>query len=230
MKNIFAVIISSLVLINMVSCAANNESSSSEQSTASSELLTTSATSESSMATDSFNIDEASVRKVVNALCGAGMLGKSWENLEATDNGSLYDFNSEGGCPFISFYCVLTPDYPTEISSSIFDPLMQKYFNVSPQFLHKFKDYHSDRSSYWVSPDVSVDIMQSQVKEYFIIDSIVHENKKITVSYRILWGDMAGSGDGTDSAYEGYVILQKNENIYSVNSVNVTLNDSAKYD
>ncbi len=197
MKKLLVVLFAGLLLLNLLSCGSTKTKFSS------SALYT------SSMASVSIpDVEKIEIQKVVNALFAAGIIGNTWNEVE--DEAHKYDQS------FLWFYCMMNPNYPSKIPASTFESFIQQYFNVSTHFLQQMAEYNASENNYEVSPDIFLDMASSQIEEFLRIDAISQEKDKTTVSFRVIWGKMAGSGDGNDTAFAGNVLLEKVNDIYRV--------------
>lgn len=177
----------------------------------------------SSMASASIpDAGKIKIQKVINALFAAGMVGDTWNKAE--------DEAHKDDQSFLWFYCMMNPDYPSKIPAPTFEPFIQQHFNVSTNFLQQMVEYNASENNYEVPPDIFLDMASSQIEEFLRIDAMSQEKDETTVSFRIIWGNMAESGDGNNTAFAGNVLLEKVNDIYRVQSVEVTENHADKYD
>lgn len=211
MKKLLVILFAGLILLNMLSCGSTKTEFSS------SALYTSSIASVSIP-----DAEKIEIQKVINAFFAAGMIGNIWDTVE--DEAHKYDQS------FLWFYCMMNPDYPSKIPAPTFESFIQQYFNVSTHFLQQMVEYNVSENKYEVSPDILLDMAFSQIEEFLRIDVISQEKDKTIVSFHVIWGKMAGSGDGNDTAYAGNVLLEKFNDIYRVQSVEVTENYVDKYD
>ena len=225
----FLVITLAILLITTTGCTSIGGSESEQTESDSTTVSDQISSNESVVSSDispttslDLDIDETKVENIAYALCGAGMVGQSWTRLE----GEEFKYNLS----LTIFYCVMNPDYTTQIPAKEYEQFIQGYFDVSTELLHEMDDYNADNDTYEVSSDIVIDSIASQIEDFFKIDSIEQENGEIKVSYRVIWGPMAASGDGSDTAYAGYILLNENGDYYHINSVNVTEDNSNKYD
>lgn len=105
----------------------------------------------------------------------------------------------------------------------------EKYFDLPADLLHHSEEYQEETDSYIISVDISPEQSLQVCQKYFHIDSISLEKDKIKVDYRILWGDMAPSDHGEESAYEGYLLLDQSLEPYWIDSCIITKDQSTKH-
>lgn len=132
-----------------------------------------------------------------------------------------------------SYFTVCTIPTIQSIPNSLllmnFETWITKYFDLPADLLHHSEEYQEETDSYIISVDISPEQSLQVCQKYFHIDSISLEKDKIKVDYRILWGDMAPSGHGEESAYEGYLLLNQNLEPYWIDSCIITKDQSNKY-
>lgn len=216
MRKFLTVVLSALILVSLAGCA-QNEKPESTTSTADFNISPPSSTVQA--LSDS---DKAEVVAITNALSGALMLGESWTDIA----GEGYQYNLS----LTTFYCIMNPEYPNEIPAVAYEAFTQKYFDVTVDALRAMDDYDEEKNAYLVSVDISVDRAVTQSADVFVVDSVeMQDDGIVKVQYRSLWGAMAASGDGTDTAFSGNVLFEKNDNNFRVKAVEITGDYSDKY-
>lgn len=216
MKNILTVILSILVLINLAGCVQNEK----PERTIKDDDFNIS--SPSSTVQSLSNIDKGKIENIAKALSGALMLGESWTDI----SGEGYKYNLS----LTTFYCIMNQGYPNEIPASDYEAFAQKYFAVTVDALRAMDDYDKKKNAYIVSQDISIDRSITQSADVFVMDGVeIQDDGIVKLSYRLLWGGMAASGDGTDTVLAGNILYEKKDNNYRVKAVEVTEDNSDKY-
>lgn len=170
--------------------------------------------------------EKISATKIVSALTGGGLLGETWTKADLNSpQNELVAYEQLTG-----FYCMMFPESSSQIPAAEYEDCLRDYLGIEPENTRLLSEYHADKNCYMIPVDVSVDMIHQQIEKYLRIDGIQWENDQIKVSYRILWGDMASYGDGSDSAFEGFVSLENVEGTLQVQSVTITEDHSDKYD
>ena len=172
--------------------------------------------SEAQASTISGSEKETQAKDITAALLAEGLLSNSWDEPPFEDD-------------YITFYCALIGDYPEEIPASEFESTLQSYFGLDADALRTNDTYDAEKNVYLVSNDIRA-YADYPYHDYLRIDTITDDGDRMTIPYRVLWGDMAESGDGSDTAYAGEVRLVRNGDGYAVDSVMVTEDNSDKYD
>lgn len=202
----------------LVGCQSGNQAASdptNSSSTESSIVLSQDSTS----LTDN---DKGEVESIVRALSGSLMLGKSWTSI----SGEEYKYDLS----LTTFYCIMNPNSPAEIPAVDYEAFIQKYFTVTADALHEMSDYDKSKNTYTVSPDILIDRAVTQSAEVLKIDSTeLQSDGTVKVMYRSIWGKMASSGDGSDTAFAGNILLEIKNDGYKVKSVEVTEDNADKY-
>lgn len=216
MKKILAHVMLVAMLISLAGCAQNGK----PDSTTSAIDLDKSPPLSSVPALS--DIEKSEVEDIAKALSSALMLGESWTDISGED----YKHNLS----LTTFYCIMNQGYPSEIPAADYEAFAQKYFMVTVDALHAMDDYNKEKNAYTVSPDISIDRSITQSAEVFVVDGVeIQVDGILMLSYRSLWGGMAASGDGTDTAFAGNILFEKKNNDYRVKAVNVTEDNSDKY-
>ena len=162
--------------------------------------------------------DQGKAFKIVNALAGALMVGQDWEKI--TGDSFKYDLS------LMTFYCILNPDYPSEIPASEYEGFIKQYFDVSAINLQETDGYDRVKETYAVSVDISVDRAEKEINDYFRVDDYAFQDGYIKVDYHTVWGNMAPDASMEDSAVlAGHVLLDKDNN-FRIVKVEVTENSS----
>ena len=168
------------------------------------------------------NDNDPEHNNVVLTALYAGMLGTTWNSIE--DEMRTYD---QG---LTRFYCVVTQDYSSEIPAVKFEEVIQSCFDVSTEFLHSIDEYVKNENVYTVSVDTLYYVQNTgRHSDYLEIGASYNEGNEIKIPYRIIWGDMAASGDGSDTAFAGIISLEANGDYYRINGVEITEDYSNKY-
>lgn len=205
-------------LVFFVGCQTGNQPAAAPASPSATDSSIVSAQDSASLSEN----DRGEVESIVKALSGSLMLSRPWSSISGEDY--KYDLS------LTTFYCIMNPNSPAEIPAADYEAFMQKYFTVTADALHQMSDYDKAKNVYTVSPDILVDRAVTQSAEVLRIDSIeLQADSTIKVIYRTIWGKMASSGDGNDTAFAGNILLEKTQDGYQVKSVEVTEDNADKY-